>query len=118
MATAPTSDFRVHRVTVAAGILAVVGVLGAVVILSLAGKSPTDIAALFAVTAPLVAAVLAALDKLSKNLDETREQTSTLAVIDHRTNGQLDSRIGSAVDAALARRFGTTPPATPPMETP
>lgn len=95
--------------TVIAAIVAVLGVIAAVVVLSLAGSDPGEVALLVAALLPTAGVLVTLVDRASKVLDETRHQSRVLSAIDHQTNGSLDDRIAAAVASALENRFGPAP---------
>lgn len=106
----------VHPVTAVAAVTAILGLLAAVVVLSLNGKTPADIAAVLLAVIPLAGAVLAGLEKIADTQAETKDQTTTLAHISEQTNGTLDQRITDAVDSAIRARFGPAQQLHPDVE--
>jgi hypothetical protein len=99
-------------------VAAILGLLAAVVVLSLNGKSAVDITATLAALIPLAGALLAGLEKIADTQAETKDQTATLATISEQTNGKLDQRITDAVDSAIRARFGPAQQLHPDVEQP
>jgi hypothetical protein len=88
-----------------------VAVLGAYVVLALAGKD----------TAGLVSAVVTLLgvSGLAAHIEQrTRGQDATLAKIEKQTNGVLDARIREGVKTAIAELTAPPPPPLVPPDNP
>lgn len=88
----------------------VVALLVAVVVLSLAGKSPADVAALLGVVVVVLGGIVPLLDSVLKIRRETEQQSTVLAEIHENTNGKLDKRIRDAVSQALQPTNPVQPP--------
>lgn len=81
-------------------LVALVSIIAAAVVLSLAGRSEGTIAG-------LIATVVTSLSLVIPLIREQQQQTSTLATIAHNTNGVLDQRIHDAVTSAITSRVPT-----------
>lgn len=97
----PPRTVAVHSTTLVAASVVLVALIGAGVALALAHWDAGAIAGLLTAIIGVAAVALGQLDQLAKSRHEQAQNTATLAVIDKRTNGELDARIASAVTAAL-----------------
>lgn len=90
-----------HTLTIVAGLVVLVCLVGSATALAIAGWDSNAILGLLAGIAGVAAPLLAAVARLSDLKTATDAQTRTLAKIDHQTNGVLDARIHHAVHKAL-----------------
>lgn len=106
----PTS----HTLTIIAGAVVLLSLIGAAIALAYAGWDGNAIMGLLTgitgVSVPLVAAV----SRLTDLKNATDAQTVVLAKIDHQTNGVLTERIRTAVRDEMNAPINLVPVSTPP----
>lgn len=92
--------------TLWAAVCVCLAILGAGVALSLSGMDTAAVIGLLTGLGAIVGTLVAGLDKLTTIHRINAEQDEKIEIIEERTNGGLEPRIQSAVEAALADRFG------------
>lgn len=102
---------------IVAGTVLGLGLLAAIVLLSFNGRSETYIGGILTAIGTLGILMVGAIGKLHQNQQETEHQTETLVnqtetlkTIEHQTNGELDARIGNAVETAVERAVNPDEP--------
>jgi uncharacterized transporter YbjL len=103
-----------HALTIIAGLVVLVCLVGAAVALALAGWSGNAIMGLLTGIIGVAGPLIAVTARLTDLKTATDAQTLTLAKIDHQTNGVLNQRIKDAVHSALNEPIELTPVSAPP----
>lgn len=107
--TQPTATATGHTLTIVAGLVVLVCLVGAATALAIAGWDSGAILGLLTGIAGVAVPLLAAVKSLGDLRHATDQQTVTLAKIDHQTNGVLTDRIHAAVHKALNEPIGYVP---------
>jgi uncharacterized transporter YbjL len=106
--TSPTTPPG-HTLTIVAGLVVLVCLIGAGVGLAFAGWDGGSIMGLLTGITGVAVPLIAAIARLTDLQRATDKQTKTLDKIDHQTNGVLTERIKSAVADAMNEPIGYVP---------
>lgn len=103
-------EVRLTTAAILSAVVVVVALMVAAVALAMSGWKSGEIVGLLAVLGSVSAVLVGVIDRQTRTLRETEEQTPVIQTIDRRTNGEfartIESAVTRAVTAALNAQHG------------